>query len=268
MTAPTAPFALVCLATAIFTVPPAAGVRRYRTVLGVRARTRKSAPHRLFRIAAGLGVAAAAVAGIGALLAALFLAATFGLRGRRARRARHHRAECLALLEGLETVIGELRVGTHPAAAAAVAAGEIDGIAARAFAIGSARSKLGGSAAAGLRNPDAIIGTELSRIADAWHLADHHGLALAELLTAARADLSSRIRFSDRTAAALAGARTSAVVLSTLPLLGIALGHLMNAAPLHILLTPGPGTILLPLGTALICAGLLWADAITAQAPT
>ncbi|WP_067675426.1 type II secretion system F family protein [Nocardia miyunensis] len=264
----TPPLALACLSAAILAVPPTSGARRYLAMFGMRGRARKLPPHRLFRIAAYLGVAGAALAGIGAFLAALLLALTAGLRGRRARAAQRHRAECVALLEGLETVIGELRVGTHPSAAAAVAAGEIEGIAARAFAVGSARSRLGGSAAAGLRNPESIIAAELARIADAWQLADHHGLALADLLTAARADLSSRIRFRDKTTAALAGARASAVVLSALPLLGIALGHLMNAAPLHVLLASGPGTVLLPLGTALICSGLLWADAITAQVPT
>lgn len=262
------PLAVACLAAAVLAVPPSAGARRYLALFGVRGVVRKVPPHRLFRIGAYLGVAGAAVAGVGALLAALLLAVTVGLRGRRSRRAQQHRAECVALLEGLETVIGELRIGTHPSAAAAVAAGEVQGVAARAFSIGSARSRLGGSAAAGLRNAESVIAAELARIADAWQLADQHGLALAELLVAARADLSSRIRFRDRTTAALAGARASAVVLAALPLLGIALGHLMNADPLQVLLTPGPGTALLPLGTALICAGLLWADAITAQVPT
>ncbi|WP_067903267.1 hypothetical protein [Nocardia vaccinii] len=264
----TTSLALICLAAAMLAVPPSAGVRRHLALFGVRGPVRKVPPHRLFRIGAYLGVAGAAAVGIGPFLAALFLAVTIGLRGRRARLARRHRAECIALLEGLETVIGELRVGTHPSTAAAVAAGEVEGVAARAFAVGSARSRLGGSAAAGLRNPDSVIAAELARIAAAWQLADHHGLALADLLAAARADLLSRIRFRDKTTAALAGARASAVVLSALPLLGIALGHLMNAAPLHVLLTPGPGAILLPLGTALICAGLLWADTITAQVPT
>lgn len=264
----TPPLALGCLAAAILAAPPSAGARRYLTLFGVHGPIRKVPSHGLFRIGVCLGVAGAAAVGIGPFLAALFLAVTVGMRGRRARSAQRHRAECVALLEGLETVIGELRVGTHPSAAAAVAAGEVEGVAARAFAVGSARSRLGGSAAAGLRKPESVIAAELARIADAWELADHHGLALADLLTAARADLLSRIRFRDKTTAALAGARASAVVLSALPLLGIALGHLMNAAPLHVLLNPGPGTLLLPLGTALICAGLLWADAITDQVPT
>lgn len=218
----------------------------------------------VFRLGAACGAAAAAAVGPGPFVAAVFVVATAGVRGRRARRARCRAAECGALLDGMEAVIGELRVGAHPSAAAAVAAEELEGVAARAFAVSSARSRLGGSAAAGLRAPGTIIATELSRIAEVWQVADRHGLALAELLTAARADLVGRIRFRDCTAAALAGARASAAVLSVLPLLGIVLGQLMGAAPLHVLLSPGAGTILLPLGTALISVGLLWTDAITA----
>ena len=264
----TPPLALGCLAAAILAVPPAAGARRYLTLFEEPGPARKTPSRSLFRIGGCLGAAGAAAVGIGPFLAATFLAVTVGMRGRRARSAQRHRAECDALLEGLETVIGELRVGTHPSTAAAVAAGEVEGVAARAFAVGSARSRLGGSAAAGLRHHESVIAAELASIADAWQLADQHGLALADLLTAARADLLGRIRFRDKTTAALAGARASAVVLSALPLLGIALGHLMNAAPLHVLLSSGPGTVLLPLGTALICAGLLWSDAITAQVPS
>ncbi len=162
-------------------------------------------------------------------------------------------------------MIGELRVGAHPSAAAAVAAAEVEGVAGRAFAVSAARSRLGGSVESGLRAPGTIIAAELGRVADVWQVADRHGVALAELLAAARSDLSGRIRFRARTAAALAGARASAAVLSGLPLLGIALGQLMGAAPLRILLGGGAGTFLLPLGTALICVGLLWTDAITAQ---
>ncbi|MGY2063275.1 hypothetical protein ACW9HQ_50995, partial [Nocardia gipuzkoensis] len=117
-----------------------------------------------------------------------------------------------------------------------------------------------------LRDPHAPIAIELSRIADAWQLADQYGLALADLLATARSDLLARIRFRDRTSAALAGPRATAAVLAALPLLGITLGHLMGASPLTILLHPGPGTLLLPLGAALACTGVLWTDALTRKA--
>lgn len=210
-----------------------------------------------------MAVAGLSVVGIGPLLAAVMVAGTVLVRMRRARGDRRRAVERAALAEGLEAVVGELRVGAHPSTAAAAAASDTPGAVGRAFAVCSARSRLGGSAAEGLRDPDAAVADELSRIADAWQVAERHGLALAELVSAARSDLLSRIRFRARTTAALAGARATATVLAGLPLLGIVLGQLLGAAPLRVLLGHGMGTVLLPLGTALLCAGLLWTDAIT-----
>ncbi|MGW4355391.1 type II secretion system F family protein [Nocardia sp. NPDC004582] len=195
----------------------------------------------------------------------MLASATLLVRYRRAHRERSRAAATTQLLEGLEAVIGELRIGAHPSAAAAVAATETEGEVARAFAVSSARSRLGGSGSEGLRRPDSVVAPELSRVAGAWRVAERHGLALAELLTAARLDLLGRKRFRDRTAAALAGARATAVVLALLPVLGIGLGQLMGAAPLRVLFLSPAGTALLPLGSALTCAGLLWSDAIAGK---
>ncbi|MEV0759456.1 type II secretion system F family protein [Nocardia sp. NPDC050435] len=206
--------------------------------------------------------------GVGPLTAAVLLAITVGIRVRRNRWARSREAENGHLLDALEAVIGELRVGAHPSAAAEAAAAESRGLAAEAFTVSAARSRLGGSGAAGLRRSDCAIAAELDHVATAWQVAEHHGLALAELLAAARTDLLCRNRFRARTTAALAGARATATVLSALPLLGITLGQLMGAAPLQTLFRSPTGTFLLPLGTAFACAGLLWADAITRKALT
>ncbi|MEV0357390.1 type II secretion system F family protein [Nocardia sp. NPDC050697] len=210
-----------------------------------------------------LATAAAALLGASAAIATGILACTVLIRVRRSRTGRARESGSADLLDALELVIAELRVGAHPGAAAESAATEARGEAATAFAVAAARGKLGGSAAAGLERPTSPIAPELSRIATAWRIAEEHGLALAELLTAARTDLHARRRFRSRTTAALAGARATATVLAALPLLGIALGHLMGAAPLHVLLGTGTGTLLLPLGAAFACAGLLWTDAIT-----
>jgi tight adherence protein B len=113
--------------------------------------------------------------------------------------------------------------------------------------------------------PDCEIAAELDRVASAWSVAEQHGLALAELLRAARLDLLGRIRFRARTDAALAGARASAAVLAGLPVLGIGLGQLMGAAPLALLVRGGLGSVLLVVGVALICAGLLWTEALVGR---
>jgi len=81
-----------------------------------------------------------------------------------------------------------------------------------------------------------------------------------------------RRRITDRPALGLSRrgdqrhARTTAAVLAGLPVLGIGLGQLIGADPLHFLLSDGPGGWLLAAGVTLACCGLLWSDRITAGA--
>ena len=63
-------------------------------------------------------------------------------------------------------------------------------------------------------------------------------------------------------------ARTTAVVLAGLPLLGIGLGQLIGADPVEFLLSGGLGGWLLVAGVMLACCGLMWSDAITGRAQT
>ncbi|AYF78689.1 hypothetical protein D7D52_03875 [Nocardia yunnanensis] len=256
---------LICCALALLTLPPPAARRRSAALFEQPRMPRKAFPVSMFRAAPLVAVPFALVTGPGVLVAAALVTATVILRRRRASRDRLLAAETAQLLEGLEAVIGELRIGAHPSAAAAVAAEETTGEVARAFTVSAARSRLGGSGADGLRRPGTVVAEELSRVAGAWRVAERHGLALAEPLAAARLDLLGRKHFRDRTRAALAGARATAVVLALLPLLGIGLGQAMGADPLRVLFVSPMGTVLLPLGCALTCAGLLWADAITGK---
>ncbi|WP_174189664.1 type II secretion system F family protein [Nocardia barduliensis] len=256
--------AVLCLALALVLVPAPRSRRRFGQLFTARDAYRRPQRGTVFRIGAVAGVVIALVVyGTGPFLAAAVLAGTVELRTRRAARDRRRNNERGHLLDALEAVTAELRVGAHPSAAAEVAAREVRGESARTFAIAAARSRLGGSAAEGLRCPESPFAAELSRVAGAWQVAEQHGLALAELLSAARTDLAGRIRFHGRTTAALAGARATAAVLACLPFLGIALGQLMGASPLHVLFVSPAGTVLLPLGAGLACAGLLWTDAIT-----
>ncbi|MDV8055641.1 MULTISPECIES: type II secretion system F family protein [unclassified Rhodococcus (in: high G+C Gram-positive bacteria)] len=206
--------------------------------------------------------------GIWAVSAAAMAGGT-GRRRYRRRLERDRRADELNwLATGVEVIIGELRVGSHPATASAVAADECGGIASTALRGAASRSRLGGMAADGIASSDSLLDPELGRLAAAWRVADEHGLALAELLDAVREDLLGRRRFRERTDASLAGARATALVLAGLPILGVALGQLMGADPLDILLGGGLGGMLLLIGTALGCAGLLWTDAITGKVTT
>ena len=233
-------------------------------------RTASSAPRWLVPAYCAL-VAAGAVWWFGGIWAvsAAAVAGSTGWRRYRRRLERDRRAEELNwLATGIEVVIGELRVGSHPATASAVAADECGGVASSALRGAASRSRLGGRAADGIAASDPLLDAELARLAAAWRVADEHGLALAELLGAVREDMLGRRRFRERTDASLAGARATALVLAGLPILGVALGQLMGADPLRILLGGGLGGMLLLIGTALGCAGLLWTDAITGKVTT
>ncbi len=255
--------AMLCLAAALLVVPGSPAAQRIQIR---RCRNLPVFRHRGVAVAAA-GVALSLLAGVAPALAAAAVAATTLVRLRRRRSAARLDLHRRMLLSGLETVIADLRVGAHPADACDTAARETTGPAADAFRVAAARARLGGSAADGLRSsapgdgPDGLAGN-LARLADAWTVSDRHGLALAELLAAARTDLSARMRIRARTDAGLAGARATATVLAGLPLLGVGLGQMMGAAPVEILLSGGLGGMLLVGGTVLACAGLLWTDHI------
>ncbi|OZF33752.1 type II secretion system F family protein [Rhodococcus sp. 14-2483-1-2] len=256
--------ALMALAVAVTLWP--SSFRR----LPREARTASSAPRWMVPACCAL-LAAGAVWWFGGIWAvsAAAVAGSTGWRRYRRRLERDRRAEELNwLATGVEVVIGELRVGSHPATASAVAADECCGIASTALRGAASRSRLGGRAADGIAASDSLLDAELGRLAAAWRVADEHGLALAELLDAVREDMLGRRRFRERTDASLAGARATALVLAGLPILGVALGQLMGADPLQILLGGGLGGMLLLIGTALGCAGLLWTDAITGTVTT
>ena len=213
--------------------------------------------------AAAIAIAFASISGVYLMSAAGIVAATVSLRRRAVRHRRAHDTEVDSLVAGLETVVGELRAGAHPAVAAGVAAAECSGTVATAFGRACGRARLGGTAHDGLRVADSPVSGELMIVAAAWRIADDHGLGLVGLLSAARSDMLARRRFRTRTQASLAGARATGTVLACLPVVGVGLGQAMGASPIRVLLGGGLGGVLLVIGATLVCAGLLWTDAIT-----
>ncbi|RVW01000.1 type ii secretion system integral membrane subunit [Rhodococcus spongiicola] len=204
----------------------------------------------------------AAVGAVGPAVATAIAAATARRRHRRRLVSERRDRERRWVLTGLDVVIAELRVGAHPAVACETAAADCDGAAAEAFRCAAARARLGGSAASGFSANDGGVDDDLRRIANAWAVAEKHGLALAELLHAARSDLVGRVRFRTRAEAGLAGARATAAVLAALPVLGVGLGQMMGAAPVRVLLGSDLGQVLLVIGTVLVASGLWWTDRI------
>lgn len=66
--------------------------------------------------------------------------------------------------------------------------------------------------------------------------------------------------------AALAGPKSSATTLAWLPLLGIALGSVIGARPLHFLTSTTYGYFCLVVGVAFEAAGIIWVRRLVAQA--
>lgn len=221
-------------------------------------------PWTLIAAALPLGLGAL-FGGISALLAVAIAVGTGLIRARRKKATLARGTELALLLAGLEILIAELRIGAHPASACSVAGEECSGAVGEVFRRGSARARLGGSAADAFRSGGSLVDRELVRVASAWTVAERYGLALAELLGAVRTDMLGRNRFRQRTEAGLAGARATATVLAGLPVLGIGLGELMGAAPLQVLFSGGAGGVMLVAGTGLVALGLLWTDKITSK---
>jgi tight adherence protein B len=234
---------------------------------------RGQAPRRSTARAVGwFGVCAGAVGFVllpltTALAAATFVA-TVTVRYRRRRRSRRGMAESRELETAIDVLVGELRVGAHPAQAFAVAADETAGPVAESCRAVAARARLGADVTAGLHSvaENSALPAQWARLAVCWHLAAEHGLAMSTLMRAAQRDIVERQRFSGQVMAAMAGARATAAILAGLPVLSVVLGQLIGADPVAFLLAGHVGGWLLVVGVTLVCGGLLWSDRITDRA--
>ncbi|WP_099040835.1 type II secretion system F family protein [Mycobacterium neglectum] len=255
--------AALALALALLTAP-----RPSRHRLSARQPVRSKSPR--LSVASGLALTAimlslvAAATSVGVVAAVAIVGATVEIRRRSRKRRRSRAAEAVALRGALDILVGELRVGAHPVAAFGVAAEETDGVVAAALRTIAARARLGADVAAGMLSVarHSSLPGQWERLAVCWQLAQTHGLAIGTLMETAQRDLVERQRFSSRVEAGMAGARTTAAVLSGLPVIGIGLGQLIGADPLTFLLSGGFGEWLLVIGVLLACAGLLWCDRI------
>jgi tight adherence protein B len=202
------------------------------------------------------------------VLAATVVAATASLRYRRRRRSRLGMAESRELETAIDVLVGELRVGAHPAQAFAVAADETAGPVADSCRAVAARARLGADVTAGLRSvaETSALPAQWARLAVCWQLAAEHGLAMSTLMRAAQRDIVERQRFSGQVMSAMAGARATAAILAGLPVLSVVLGQLIGADPAAFLLAGHVGGWLLVVGVTLVCGGLLWSDRITDRA--
>lgn len=164
------------------------------------------------------------------------------------------------MAEAIHAMVAELRRGAPAALAAESAAADVSGRAAAAMRMLAGSARLGGDLLAG--DPGSH-GPDHAGLAKAWSLSRRHGLPLADLLDAVRRDILASARFAARIDATMSGPRASAVVLATLPALGLLLGEAVGAAPIHVLTGTSAGRSLLVVGALFILAGVAWSARLT-----
>ncbi|MFJ5775055.1 type II secretion system F family protein [Streptomyces sp. NPDC093094] len=176
---------------------------------------------------------------------------------REARRARERRGDSVIALCGV--LAGEVRAGRQPGEALLRAAQESGGL-------GEARSAVLAAARFGGDVPQALAvaarrpGAEgLLGLAACWRVAVDQGAGLAAGLD--RLEGALRVQRDQRAdlRAQLAGARSTALMLAGLPVLGLLLGAALGTDPLRVLLHTGAGLVCLLAGGLLEGVGLWWA---------
>jgi tight adherence protein B len=196
------------------------------------------------RYGPGIGLASAVVP-----VVAWRLLRTRALRRRQAARDR-------ALHAALALVCAELAAGSRTDAALRAAA-EVSGPFEGAFTAAARAITEASDPAAALV---AAHATELRPVTAALEVALRCGAPIADVLGRARSDVADRIATARELASAVSGARASAVMLAALPVLGVAMGVGLGAAPLQVLFGTAAGHALLAVGAVLTGAGVLWTE--------
>jgi tight adherence protein B len=179
---------------------------------------------------------------------------------REARRAWERRGDAVIAL--CAALAGEVRAGRQPGEALLPAARDSGGLGDIQAAV-LAAARFGGDVPGALATAAREPGAEgLLGLAACWRVAVDQGAGLAagldRLEGALRAERDQRADLR----AQLAGARSTAVMLAGLPVLGLALGTALGADPLHVLLHTGAGVGCLLVGGALEGLGVWWAARI------
>lgn len=206
-------------------------------------------------VAAGLGLGITAALGIVAV--AIYRLAC------RERTYRQHQRDTAAWVAVLDTIHADVVAGTSLSEALHNARRGATGAVAAELDQAIARDALGGNIVAKLRASPMV---PAQRLGDAIVLATRHGIPLADILARAAADAATHEEHAARADAALAGPRATAIILTGLPLLGVAMGQAMGARPLQLLGHGVLGGALAVAGAVCIAAGLAWTSAILRKA--
>lgn len=128
-------------------------------------------------------------------------------------------------------------------------------------------ARLGGNVPGALREVAATPGCQaFGRVAAAWDLAETVGTPATVVLGRVALAVRGHSEHVRAVRAELAGARASARLLATLPLVGLLMGIGLGADPLHVLLETTYGQLALCGGIALELVGLAWTDRIARRA--
>ncbi|MDQ0750245.1 tight adherence protein B [Streptomyces africanus] len=178
----------------------------------------------------------------------------------RVRRDRERRADAVIALCG--ALAGEVRAGRQPGEALLRAARDCGGLAdAQGTVLAAAR--FGGDVPDALATAAGQPGAEgLRGLAACWRVAVDQGAGLAAGLDRLAAALRAERDQRSDLRAQLAGARATAVLLAGLPSLGLLIGTVLGADPLHVLLHTTAGLGCLVAGGVLEGLGLWWVQRI------
>jgi tight adherence protein B len=267
--------AWAALAAALLLVPVRSpATARLGVLAGADRLVRGVRPRRIVRppavpapvVVAGAGVACAAlVAVLAGPALAVAAAAVFGLAVvlvRDVRAGREQQARQRDLLASVQVLVAEFESGAGPPAALTAAAAV--GVRVRQTFVAAAAVAARGDPAGPVLCADDDAGVRA--VGHAWRLSEETGAPLVGVLGRVAADLAAAQSQRRAVSVALAGPRSSAAVLSALPLLGIGLGAAMDARPLPFLLDTPPGRLLCCAGVLLDVAGVLWMRRILRRA--
>jgi tight adherence protein B len=216
-------------------------------------------------LAAGLALAVlgASVLPVVAGAAGVPLARRIRVAGQ-ARRARESSGNAVIAL--CSELAGEVRAGRQPGEALLCAARDSKGLGESQAAV-LAAARFGGDVPGALSGAARQPGAEgLLGLAACWRVAVDQGAGLAEGLDRLEAALRAERDQRADLRAQLAGARSTALMLAGLPVLGLLLGTALGADPLHVLLHSGAGLGCLLIGGLLEGLGMWWALGIVRRA--
>ncbi|MFJ6022868.1 type II secretion system F family protein [Nocardiopsis alba] len=153
-----------------------------------------------------------------------------------------------AVISLCRVMAAELRAGQPPEPALAMASVEVGPLVGGLSDVASLRRAAG-------REEDLRA---LAYLAACWEVASETGAGLADVVDELAAGLTEREELRAEAVARTAGPRTTALVLSGLPLVGLVMSAGLGGSPLTFLFTTAWGLLCLSVGVALDLIGAWW----------